>query len=298
MSSLLCTREGQPAAAQARRSDRISLELPIEVSGTDAAGQCFTESSQTLVLSHHGAKILLSRKLVPEQELTIRCPKTGRESDARVVGLTGSGPGGSHYGIEFLDPAINLWGIEFPPLSESEKAVARVLLECGHCRSRELVYLNEFEAEVFEGSKSLSRPCRRCADTSLWKQPLPEAASEQMPSRTQPPGAPQPAPTAIPRAQNERKEVRLSLKMAACIRGPQCGEEVVITENVSRDGLRFKSSKHFAVGWVMEVAVPYSRGASNIFTPVRVEHREALPTEGLTLYGLSYIPIHRGWPAK
>lgn len=281
-----------------RRSDRVTLELSIQVSGTDGLGRGFMEETQTLVLSRHGAKILLTRKLVPDQEINLHCHRTGKEADVRIVGQIGSGSEGHHYGVEFLDPDINLWDIEFPPLSESEKAVTRVLLECVRCHSRELTYLNEFEAEVFEANRCLSRPCKRCTDTSLWKASLAQAPSEQIPLPVEVKPAPEPPAAEPTRTRNERKEVRVSLKISACIRHAQLGEEVVITENVSRGGLRFKSPKGYTVGSVTEVAVPYSRGSGNIFTPARIEHAEQLPAEGLTLYGVAYIPVHKGWPGS
>jgi len=276
------------ASAPVRRSDRISLELPIQVAGTDAFGQDFTDDCRTIVVSRYGAKIALSRDLVPDQEVNVTCSSTGKSADARIVGLISSGDGTWHYGIEFLDPEINLWGIDFPPLSESEKGVGRVLLECQHCHARELVYLSEFEAEVFEANGCLSRRCKRCTEATLWKRARPEASGE----------VPDSSSSARLRTENERQRVRVSLKMAACIRSRQYGEEVVTTENVSRGGLRFRSAKRYAVGWEIEVAVPYSPGGSNIFAPARVENAVTSAADGLTAYGLSYIPIHKGWPIR
>lgn len=283
-------------AGGTRRSDRITLELPIQVSGTDGMGKGFMQDTRTLVLSRHGAKIVLRCKLVPEQELNIRSHRTGKEADVRVVGQIGGGPEGYFYGVEFLDPGVNLWDIEFPPLVESEKAVARVLLECVRCHTRELTYLNEFEAEVFEANACLSRHCRRCTDTSLWKQSLAQPPSEQIPLPVSPQAAPETTATPPPRTENERKEVRVSLKISACIRSARSGEEVVVTENISRGGFCFRSPKQYAEGSFIEVAVPYSRGVGNIFAPAWIEHAEELPAEGVTLYGVSYVRVHKGWP--
>ena len=278
------------------RSDRVSLEVPIQVAGTDATGRDFTADTRTLVLSRHGAKIVLGRKLVPDQEVSIFCKSTGKESVARVVGQMGKIPEGYLYGVELLDPEVNLWDIEFPPLSESEKAAARVLLECGHCHSRVLSYLNEFEAEVFEANGFLSRACKRCKDVTVWKLCLAQGASEQIPLPVSGEASPELLPTPPARTANERRDLRISLKINACLRDRQGGEDIVVTENVSRAGFSFKSPKSYAVGSIIEVAVPYARDAGNIFTPARVEHAESLPGEQLTVYGVSYIRIHQGWP--
>ncbi len=282
-------------AQRTRRSDRISMELAIQVSGSDGLGQMFLQDTRTIVLSLHGAKILLKCKLVPEQEITIRCISTKKEADARVAGQIGSCPEGYFYGVEFLDPNVNLWDIEFPPLTDSEQAVARVLLECARCHLRELVYLAALEAEVFEVNHCLSRLCKRCTDVSVWKLSTGELPSEQIPLPAAPPPPPTPPPASA-RSENERKEVRVSLSLSACVRHSQYGEEIVKTENVSRGGFRFKSPKQYPAGGVVEVAVPFTRGSGNIFTPARIEHCEELSSEGLRLYGVSYIQVHKGWP--
>ncbi|MGE5326503.1 MAG: PilZ domain-containing protein [Deltaproteobacteria bacterium] len=270
----------------ARRSDRVPVELPIVVTGTDAMGAGFLEQTRTVMVGRHGAKIRLVRMLVPDQEINIRCLKTSRESDARVVGQLGS-EGESHfYGIELLDDDPSLWGIEFPPPSESDAAVGRVLLECVRCHSQELAYLDEFEVEVLEINQSLSRHCRRCTDTSMWKKSTPREGAE-------PPAQP-PPPHAVERetrrTRNDRKHVRLDLKVDVCVRHPQHGEEVATTINVSRGGFRFKSSKGYGEGWVIEAALPYSKTGANIFTPARIVYVGEAPGEKAYVYGVMYLP--------
>lgn len=273
-----------------RRSDRIELRFRISVSGTDAMGRAFLEEGQTLVVSRHGAKIALRRPLVPEQELSLRCVETEKEAVVRVVGQIGEGPEGMYYGVEILDPGLDLWGIQFPPLADSEKAVSRVLLECLHCRARELAYLNEFEAEVFEVNRTLSRACQRCRDTTLWR-----ISEEAAPARPLPFSAEVPAPSAT-HTPNERKNARVGLRLKACIRTAHDGEEVVLTENVSRDGFFFQSSKRYSLHGVVETSVPYSPGAGNIFAPARIEQAEEKPGQDAITYGAVYIRVHKGWP--
>lgn len=277
-----------PKLPHARRSERVPIELDIQVWGTDGQGRGFSEDTRTEIVSPHGAKIRLSCKMVPEQELMVRCVKTGKESDIRVVGQIGGGPEGYFYGIQLLNQEVNLWGIDFPPLTESEKAVARALMECRRCHTQELVYFNEFEAEVFEANRSLSRQCKSCTDTTLWKQSLASTPSEPAPQPA-PAEAPQATVAAQGRTLNERKEVRIGLKMRACIRTKECGEEVFATENISRGGLSFKSANRYGVGTIVEVAIPYAPGASNVFAPAQVMHAEYLPDEGRIRYGLGNV---------
>ena len=275
-----------------RRSDRIELELRITVSGTDVQGHDFVEETYTTIVGRHGAKIVLSRSLMPEQELTIRCEGSGRESDAWVVGHIGEDEEGKYYSVKFLDPEVDVWGIEFPPLEESERAVERVLLECVRCRSREVTYLDEFETEVFEANHQISHQCKQCRDRTLWRQSVGTATVE--------PPAPSVAPLAVAaRIQNERKHTRMDLKLKACVRSPQFGEEVVSTMNISRGGFAFQSSQGYAAGMMVQVSLPHSPAGANIFTPARIERVNDSPQEPKKkMIGVAYIPVHKGWPAK
>ncbi len=273
------------------------MELPIAVSGIDCVGESFVEQTRTLMLGRHGAKILMARKMVPEQEINLRCLKTGLEADARIVGQTGGDENSYSYGVELLDPNVDLWDIEFPPAKETQEAVGRVLLSCVHCHHQELACLDEFELEVLEASSFLSRHCARCNDTNLWVRPGTAEAQE---------GAPAPqAPSTVARPRrmrNDRKHVRMDLRVDVCIHYAQYGEEIAKTVNVSRGGFRFKSRMGYGRGWVIEASLPYSPGAANIFTPGRIVYTDELTKEGLYVFGVMYIPKGEAarlapWPA-
>jgi hypothetical protein len=274
--------------ATARRSDRISLEIPIQVSGSDGEARSFVDDTHTVLVSRHGAKILRWRKLVPEQEITVGCPGTGKEATAKVVGQLGEEGGKYAYGIAFLDAEVNPWDIEFPPLAESEQAVGRALLECLSCHAREITYLDDMEAESLETNGRLSRACKRCG-TCLWK-----VSSDQVSAPERPPTEPM-APS-VPEAHSAK--THLGLRLKACLRHPQFGDEVVATETVSRAGFTFKSAKNYEATMPLQVAVPFLPGGANIFAPIQIERAEFLPAERVTRYAVSYIPIHKGWSAK
>ncbi len=130
-------------SSQPRRSDRVSLTLFLEISGTDSQGEAFSEPSKTLLINRHGAVIAFERVLAPEQIIHVKRRAPGeahRESDARVVGEFGQQKDGFLYGIEILDKGADLWGVEFPAPVDSTEAVARMLLQCTYCGGREVVY--------------------------------------------------------------------------------------------------------------------------------------------------------------
>jgi hypothetical protein len=272
--------EGPAADIQSRRTDRVAINLPIQVSGLDVNGMAFTEKTRTLVVSRHGAAIPLKRMLVTGQELKLLCGPTGKETRVRVVDQAGTGAEGYHYGVEILDPEVDLWELVFPPLSEANQAAARILLECERCHVRELTYVNEFDLEIFQAHGALSRMCKGCANTTIWKQCTAGSTLDL---------GPPPVLTAPVRTRNERSEYRISIHTEACIRHPQQGQEIVKTLNASRSGFCFKSSKTYEPGIVVEAAVPYTRGVGNVFTAAKIEHAEPLGNQGDFIYGASYI---------
>ncbi len=259
-----------------RRSDRVHLELPIQVTGTDNTGRGFVDAGQTLVLSRHGAKIMVGIKLTPDQEVNVRCLRTRKESVARVIGRIAERPEGFVYGITFLDPDVNLWNIEFVGLEEFEDSAGRVVLECLHCKTRQVVHLDEFEVEVLEANQLLSRPCSRCRDTTMWR----TSADTSLPPA---------AAAGAPRTRNDRKYIRLNIKVQACVRTPRYGEDLVFTVNFSRGGLRFKSPRGYVLGEVVDASLPYSPGVANIFTPTRILYAEEITGEGASVYGAQYL---------
>lgn len=278
-----------------RRSDRISVELPIVVSGVDVLGENFADPGRTIVIARYGAKILTYRKLSPEIEIHVQCLMTNEGSEARVLGRIREAPEGVYYGIELLDQEVNLWGVEFPPIEESKTAVGRALLECCRCRNRQLVYLNEFEAEVLHRYLSLWRFCKKCAETNLWKETWIKA-TEELPQDLLAPGAAPPTPPSPPkRMRDDRKHVRLDIHMKALIRDPQAWQEVVVTDDISRGGFSFSSKKHYGEGWKIEVALPYSVGGSNVFSMAKI--MRAMPMKGKEefVYGAAYIPWQDAW---
>ena len=54
------------ASASLRRTDRVSLTLLLEASGTDSRDQEFKEPAQTLLINRGGAVIVFGRELMPD----------------------------------------------------------------------------------------------------------------------------------------------------------------------------------------------------------------------------------------
>jgi PilZ domain-containing protein len=272
----------------ARRTDRVSLHLPIRVSGTDVTGQDFDEPARTVSISRYGATIVLARKLAPGQRTTIRNLSTRTVAKVRVVGQIGGQLHAYVYCIALVDSTQDIWKIRFPPLSESGEAVSRLLLECAICQTREVTYLNELEVEVFEANANLSRSCQNCHDWTVWKQALLETTPNQVAGAGEQPLAS--SSSSDPRTRNRRKSVRVRLKkITACIRQPGFEEEIVNVDDLSSGGLRFRSAKNYHEGSRIEVAVPYEARGANIFVLARIVRLRELLEANFKEYGAMYI---------
>jgi hypothetical protein len=276
-----------------RRSDRVALTLLLEASGRDIHGQEFRDPARTLLINRHGAVIVLDRELAAEQRVHIRrkAPtEAHRESEVRIVGEFGRQPDGAVYGIEVLGSQKDLWGIEFPPIAESSEAVARMLLDCSYCRSREVVYLNEFELRGFETNRGIARLCRTCGVPSIWVQ-APHEDEKKFGARSRSRKAADSAKASKPEGEPgaaQRARPRVRTRLTACIRQASTDDELAVCEDISPIGMCFRSKRRYEIDTPVEVAVPYSPDAANIFLPARIVYSEAMPKAGLFRHGTKY----------
>jgi PilZ domain len=275
-----------------RRSDRVSLTLLLEASGKDSQGQEFKEPARTLLINRTGAVIVFPRELTPEQTIHLKrqAPaESHRETDVRVVNQFGHQRDGYLYGVEIEDSSKDLWGVEFPPVAESTEAVARMLLECNYCRSREVVYLNEMELRAFETNRGIARHCKACRVPSIWTQ-APHEDEKKLNARAARGKRASDTWEALPAEgeQRERQRMRLKTRLTACIRQHGADDELAVCEDISPVGMCFRSKRRYDADAPIEVAVPYSPDAANIFLPARIVYSEEMPKAGLFRHGTEY----------
>jgi len=282
-----------------RRSSRIPKEIPILLVGSDMEGKVFSEQAKTVLLSRHGAGIVSEYKLSAEQELILRSLETNSEAEVRVVGQLGAVGNSYTYGVAFLNQSIDFWGIEFPPVSQSEKDANRVVLQCASCKAREMVEQSDLESDVYLVNEGIVRFCKSCGSSTFWKRAdetgEDEAAPRQFDEAQDFPESPpeesidSPAdlkPTLV--SENRRKHVRTKVNFKGCIRSFAHGDDIVACEDISRAGLRFRTRKHYSVKSDIEVAAPYSPGSLNIFVRGQIVHVEQVPGEKYFRCGVAY----------
>ena len=265
-----------------RQSDRVSFRMPVEATWFASGGGAVTQTAQTLLVSRNGGVIKLPEKLFAGQELTL---KRQRDVDdyktvrARIMTEIDSEPDGFIYAIHILDPRADFWDIDFPAPFKAEEALARLLMECSFCQRREVVYLNELELKSFEIRKCVARLCKYCDTPSIWIEAKSEAPSPIQYTR---------APVddrVLPR----RNRARVKARVLACIRRRGFQEEIAVCEDLSKGGISFRSRNQYEEGTRVEVAVPYTPGASAIFVPIRIVFSQPLPNAGLFRHGAAYI---------
>lgn len=282
-----------------RRSSRIPKEIPILLVGSDIEGKIFSEQAKTVLLSRHGAGIVSEYKLSAEQELILRSLESNKEAEVRVVGQLGSHGERYTYGVAFLNQNIDFWGIEFPPVSQSEKEANRVLLQCASCKAREMVEQSDLESDVYLVNEGIVRSCKNCGSSTLWKRADDTAGGEAAPQPIEEqPDFPEPlltesidSPADLKpslRADNRRKHVRTRVNFKGCVRSFSFGDDIVTCEDISRGGIRFKSRKEYTVKTDIEVAAPYSPGSLNIFVRGQIVRVEEVPGEKFFRCGVAY----------
>jgi hypothetical protein len=266
-----------------RQSDRVSFRMPVEASWTTGAGAGARHVAETLLVSRNGGVLRLDQKLTAGQEIMLRRMEGDlvKSARARVMAEIDQEPDGFLYAIHITEPRADFWDIDFPAPHKADEALARLLMECGFCQRREVVYLNELELKSFEVRKCVARLCKHCDTPSIWIEAQPE-----MKTPDQGTGQPQPVEErVIPR----RNRTRVKARVLACIRRRGFQEEVAVCEDLSKGGLSFRSRNEYAEGSRLEVAVPFTPGSSAIFVPIRIVFSQAIPAAGLFRHGAAYI---------
>ena len=266
-----------------RRSERLLLTFPIRVEGSDAKGTKFSETTRTLVVNRHGARIHLARLVPPGQTLRIVNLAGNRQADFRVVGPTQpTGHQGGEWGVELLDANKNIWGIEFPPLENSDLPCS-ALLECRACQTVGLTNMSLVELDVLSSSGLLNRPCVKCGDDTAWGYPH------------QPVGGMGPADSQAGEGaggastpKERRATARVSLRLPVRVRNWYGTEEFTRSENVSKGGLAFISEKRYEIGEAIQITCPYNPGANDIESRARVVRRSEMQGTGRWIYGVRY----------
>ena len=117
----------------------------------------------------------------------------------------------------------------------------------------------------------------------------PTARAGQVARAEAPAAAPATPSVAAKTQENRRKHARTRVNFKACVRRSDGPNDIVACEDMSRGGLRFKSSKKYFEKTLIEVAVPYRPGDQAIFVPGQIVYVQELPEQKLYRCGVMYL---------
>jgi PilZ domain len=267
-----------------RRTERVLIQVPIEVKGKDAEGRPFREASRTIVINRNGARIALRTVLRAESHVSITNLQNQMSCPFRVVGRVQKTIGlEPEWGVECLEPQVNFWGILFPDknTAQAPEETVDVLVECIVCKTRELAQLS---LEAYRGlvARSLvSRECAHCLDATDWRLCFMEegeagaigAPAVKEKTRLRPSGV------------ERRRAKRLTAKLPLRLRTTEGQEEITRTENLSKTGVCFYSRREIMTGDLVTLTVDYALGGPAREVRARVVWGRAVGGDEQYLYG-------------
>ncbi len=102
----------RPSEIGKRREQRIRVSIPVRVSGVDRDGNPFTQTAQTVDVSHHGARISGIHCLrEPGEMVTVECGPRIAYFIVVWIGQPGTAEEGQ-FGMKALDPEKRIFRIE------------------------------------------------------------------------------------------------------------------------------------------------------------------------------------------
>ena len=101
-------------SASRRQSRRIVERVPVLVCGFLGYKLPFEEETETLVISAHGALVVLATRVIANQQLILRHRKTHEEQQCTVAYLGPAQEGEMQVGLKFTHPNASFWRMAFP----------------------------------------------------------------------------------------------------------------------------------------------------------------------------------------
>ncbi len=104
--------------AERRRSQRVLLVIPVEVTWTTRDGRRLKENAETQVVNAHGALLRMKTTLPLSAEVELTRPRTQQSVLARVVwaGDVAEQDEMPRVAVELAVPSETFWGVSIPPI--------------------------------------------------------------------------------------------------------------------------------------------------------------------------------------
>jgi hypothetical protein len=268
-----------------RRTERVLLRIPIEISGQDVKEKSFKEKTHTLVINRDGARVALHASVRAGTLVNVKNLQTALAARFRIVGPSTRSLGETpEWGVECLEHGLDFWGISFPekggtlPRPESVDA----LVQCAGCQAQEMAQLT---LEQYRGASqgAVRRPCAQCGKVTEWRFG-PKEARKGTAAPAKP--ASRGAPSKSERGEERRADKRLTVRVPVRVRLPDGSEEVTKSENLSKTGVCFSASLKMKTSDRIFVTVGYSPDGSGSEFAAEVLWKRELDEAGRALYGV------------
>ncbi len=109
------SQKASPQFPLARRSPRVSIDMPVELVGTTIDGASFRHETRTSDVNANGAHLILMTTIDVEPSILMINKRSGLEAQCRLVFQKRIDASRTELGLEFVVPQPRFWGIAFPP---------------------------------------------------------------------------------------------------------------------------------------------------------------------------------------
>ena len=106
---------GVTMSIEQRRSERLTVDVPLVIRGEAADRKRFQEERFTLIVNAHGALLPLGTKVSLGQKLLLMNPTNWHECQAKVVYVETPSGGPARVGVELDRPVPEFWRVSSPP---------------------------------------------------------------------------------------------------------------------------------------------------------------------------------------
>ena len=101
-----------------RRSERVRLAFPVDVSWRGKDGVAHTEQAKTIEVNAHGAILQMENPPPISTEIELGRKNPNKKTRARVVRWSGS----TRVAVELAVPSYAFWGVSFPSTTPTSTA--------------------------------------------------------------------------------------------------------------------------------------------------------------------------------
>ena len=98
-----------------RRSGRVLLRVPLQLSAKLPDGKRISIEAHTLVVNAHGGLLDVGMEMPRGQQVILSNSRTDKVASGKVLRVEGSEAGRFSVAFEFEFPAPSFWPVSFPP---------------------------------------------------------------------------------------------------------------------------------------------------------------------------------------